>query len=182
MHHPHKSKESLFPVALRQLLDIVYHCSEQHGASRPVMTPGPYFRWAFVVLCPMRACETQKLLWSVSLEPSPLPVIRSAALAPEHEEECLPLSSQMPAISGAILQGRSWRPWRRTRNRGVREVCNTFAYRPVLRFRDEKTSDAEGKGKVRLWGVGGSSLWGDAELSRASFLKPVLSSSESWND
>lgn len=38
----------------------------------------------------MRACETQKLLRSVSLEPSPLPVIRSAALAPEHEDECLP--------------------------------------------------------------------------------------------
>lgn len=59
MHHQHSSKESLFPVALRQLLDIVYHCSEQNGASRPVMTPGPYFRWAFVVLCPMRVWNTE---------------------------------------------------------------------------------------------------------------------------
>lgn len=51
----------------------------------------------------------------------------------------------------------------------------------VLRVRDEKASEAEEKGKVRLWGVGGSSLRGDKELSMA-FLKPVLSSSESWND
>lgn len=48
-------------------------------------------------------------------------------------------------------------------------MYNTFAFRRVLRVRDEKTSDAEGKGKVRLWGVGGSSLGGDKELSRASF-------------
>lgn len=46
---------------------------------------------------------------------------------------------------------------------------NAFAYQRVLRLRDEKISEAEGKGKVRLWGVGGSSLGGDKELSRASF-------------
>lgn len=36
----------------------------------------------------MRLCEMQKLLWSASLEPSPLPVISSAVLAPDHEDEC----------------------------------------------------------------------------------------------
>lgn len=127
-------------------------------------------------------CETQKLLRSVSLEPSALPVIRSAALPPEHEDECPPphRRCQPSLVQSCDRGGRGTTG--RTQNWGVREVCNTFAYQRVLRVRNEKTSDAEGKGKVRLWGVGGSRLGGDTELSSASFLKQVLSSSESWND
>lgn len=182
MHHQHSSKESLFPVALRQLLDIVYHCSEQNGASRPVMTPGPYFRWAFVVLCPMRVWNTEA---AAVRQPRTFrapchPLGRAATRAwrrvpPPPHRRCQPSLVQSCDRGGRGTTGR-------TQNWGVREVCNTFAYQRVLRVRNEKTSDAEGKGKVRLWGVGGSRLGGDTELSSASFLKQVLSSSESWND
>lgn len=174
------------------MLYIVYHSSKQFfkdWISRPgtaAMTRRPYFRWAFVVICP---CVRVSAEAAVVRQPTPfpLPVFRSAMQAPEREgEPRSPIALRVPVISVPSFEATTVAETEEDVDvRCLRSVLLTrVAPSPALTMLKEgwvargcfwgsemrKHLRLRGKGEVRLWGVGGSSFWGKGNPAYLFFL------------